>query len=117
MPTFAQVLIAIARPLYASDPIDVDLDQSLYALDSTTIDLCLSLFPWAKFRKHSKAVTTIAETVNGREWSRALSLETPRRKSGMFFAGACIVGLEIFQEPEVSLQVYLGIRQVPTIRR
>ena len=45
---FAQVLIAIARPLYASDPIDVDLDQSLYALDSTTIDLCLSLFPWAK---------------------------------------------------------------------
>jgi hypothetical protein len=39
---FAQVLIAIARPLYASDPIDVDLDQSLYALDSTTIDLCLS---------------------------------------------------------------------------
>ena len=37
---FAQVLIAIARPLYASDPIDVDLDQSLYALDSTTIDLC-----------------------------------------------------------------------------
>ena len=44
---FAQVLIAIARPLYASDPIDVDLDQSLYALDSTTIDLCLSLFPWA----------------------------------------------------------------------
>jgi len=53
---FAQVLIAIARPLYASDPIDVDLDQSLYALDSTTIDLCLSLFPWAKFREHKAAV-------------------------------------------------------------
>ena len=53
---FAQVLIAIARPLYASDPIHVDLDQSLYALDSTTIDLCLSLFPWAKFRKHKAAV-------------------------------------------------------------
>src|SRR5256884_4897792 len=53
---FAQVLIAIARPLYASDPIDVDLDQSLYALDSTTIDLCLSLFPWARFRKHKAAV-------------------------------------------------------------
>jgi Domain of unknown function (DUF4372) len=47
---FAQVLIAIARPLYASDLIGVELDQSLYALDSTTIDLCLSLFPWAKFR-------------------------------------------------------------------
>jgi DDE family transposase/uncharacterized protein DUF4372 len=53
---FAQVLIAIARPLYAQDPIGVDLDQSLYALDSTTIDLCLSLFPWARFRKHKAAV-------------------------------------------------------------
>jgi hypothetical protein len=52
----AQVLIGIARPLYASDPIGVELDQSLYALDSTTIDLCLSLFPWAKFRKHKAAV-------------------------------------------------------------
>ena len=53
---FAQVLIGIARPLYARDPIGVELDQSLYALDSTTIDLCLSLFPWAKFRKHKAAV-------------------------------------------------------------
>jgi len=53
---FAQVLIGIARPLYAHDPIGVDLAQSLYALDSTTIDLCLSLFPWAKFRKHKAAV-------------------------------------------------------------
>ncbi|MHB1959909.1 MAG: IS4 family transposase [Acidobacteriaceae bacterium] len=53
---FAQVLIGIARPLYADDPIGIDLDQSLYALDSTTIDLCLSLFPWARFRKHKGAV-------------------------------------------------------------
>jgi hypothetical protein len=53
---FAQILIGIARPLYARDPIGVDLAQSLYALDSTTIDLCLSLFPWAKFRKHKAAV-------------------------------------------------------------
>jgi hypothetical protein len=53
---FAQVLIGIARPLHARDPIGVDLGQSLYALDSTTIDLCLSLFPWAKFRKHKAAV-------------------------------------------------------------
>jgi hypothetical protein len=53
---FTQVLIGIARPLYAHDPIGVDLDQSLYALDSTTIDLCLSLFPWARFRKHKAAV-------------------------------------------------------------
>jgi Domain of unknown function (DUF4372)/Transposase DDE domain len=53
---FAQVLIAIARPLYAHDPIGVELKESLYALDSTTIDLCLSLFPWAQFRQHKAAV-------------------------------------------------------------
>src|SRR3970040_30764 len=53
---FAQVLIGIARPLYAHDPIGVDLDHTLYALDSTTIDLCLSLFPWARFRQHKAAV-------------------------------------------------------------
>src|SRR5437667_2306462 len=53
---FAQVLIALARPLYAQDPIGVELNESLYALDSTTIDLCLSLFPWAKFRQHKAAV-------------------------------------------------------------
>jgi Domain of unknown function (DUF4372)/Transposase DDE domain len=53
---FAQILIGIARPLYASDPIGVELDQSLYALDSTTIDLCLALFPWARFRTGKAAV-------------------------------------------------------------
>src|SRR5271157_1724449 len=53
---FAQLLIGIARPLYAGDPMGVDLAHSLYALDSTTIDLCLSLFPWAKFRKRKAAV-------------------------------------------------------------
>src|SRR5579863_34100 len=53
---FAQHLIGIARPLHAEDPMGVDLDHSLYALDSTTIDLCLALFPWAKFRQHKGAV-------------------------------------------------------------
>ena len=53
---FAQVLIGIARPLHARDPIGVDLEQSLYALDSTSIDRCLSLFPWAKFRRRKAAV-------------------------------------------------------------
>jgi len=53
---FAQVLIGMARPLYAHDPMGVDLEHSLYALDSTTIDLCLSLFPWARFRQHKAAV-------------------------------------------------------------
>jgi hypothetical protein len=54
---FAQVLISQARKLYQDDPdFIVDLDSTIYALDSTTIDLCLSLFPWAKFRKHKGAI-------------------------------------------------------------
>jgi hypothetical protein len=53
---FALHLVGIARPLHVEDPMGVDLDHSLYALDSTTIDLCLSLFPWAKFRQYKGAV-------------------------------------------------------------
>jgi len=53
---FAQALIRIARRLYAEDSIGVDLSETVYALDSTTIDLCLSLFPWAGFRKTKAAV-------------------------------------------------------------
>ncbi len=53
---FALHLIGVARPLHAEDPMGVELDHSLYALDSTTIDLCLSLFPWAKFRQRKGAV-------------------------------------------------------------
>ena len=53
---FAHYLIGVARSLHAEDPIGFELDHDLYALDSTTIDLCLSLFPWAKFRKHKAAV-------------------------------------------------------------
>lgn len=48
---FAQVLIHIARSLYAKEEFGIELGETVYALDSTTIDLCLSLFPWAKFRK------------------------------------------------------------------
>ena len=46
---FAQVLISIARPLYQDEELAVELDDTVYALDSTTIDLCLSTFPWAIF--------------------------------------------------------------------
>ena len=53
---FAQVLIRKARRLYANESFGVELDQTAYALDSTTIDLCLSLFPWALFRKRKGAV-------------------------------------------------------------
>jgi hypothetical protein len=52
----AQVLIARARHLYAHDPLGIDLEHTVYALDSTTIDLCLSLFPWARFRSTKAAV-------------------------------------------------------------
>ncbi len=53
---FAQGLIATARQLYRNEPFAVELDDTVYALDSTTIDLCLSLFPWAQFRRHKSAV-------------------------------------------------------------
>jgi hypothetical protein len=53
---FAQVLINIARPLYSEEDFGVELDETVYALDSSTIDLCLSLFPWARFRKRKGAI-------------------------------------------------------------
>ena len=53
---FAQILIGRARKLYVHDSFGMELKQAVYALDSTTIDLCLSLFPWAVFRKHKGAV-------------------------------------------------------------
>ena len=53
---FAQHLIGIARRLYANDLLALDLDETVYALDSTTIDLCLSVFPWAPFRSTKAAV-------------------------------------------------------------
>jgi len=53
---FAQVLIHIARPMYANESLGFDLDNTVYALDSTTIDLCLSVFPWARFRAKKAAI-------------------------------------------------------------
>lgn len=53
---FAQVLIRQARALYASDALDIDIDAMVYALDSTTIDLCLALFDWAPFRSTKAAI-------------------------------------------------------------
>ena len=53
---FAQILIAKARALYAADSFGIELEQAVYVLDSTTIDLCLALFPWAAFRKRKGAV-------------------------------------------------------------
>ena len=53
---FARLLIAQARALYQHDPFALELDQTVYVFDSTTIDLCLSLFPWAQFRRRKSAV-------------------------------------------------------------
>jgi DDE family transposase len=53
---FAQILIATARDLYRDEPFGVELSETVYAFDSTTIDLCLALFPWGKFRRHKSAV-------------------------------------------------------------
>ncbi len=53
---FAHILISQARELYKNESFGTELDETAYALDSTTIDLCLSLFPWAKFRKTKGAI-------------------------------------------------------------
>ena len=53
---FVQILIAQARALYADEDLGIDLDATVYALDASTIDLCLSMFPWARFRKTKGAV-------------------------------------------------------------
>jgi len=53
---FAQILIHTARDLYLKEPLGIELEQTVYALDATTIDLCLSVFPWAYFRKNKAAV-------------------------------------------------------------
>jgi hypothetical protein len=53
---FAYSLILIARRLYSNEPFGIDLQQTVYALDATTIDLCLSLFPWANFRQSKGAI-------------------------------------------------------------
>ncbi len=53
---FAQILITQARSLYADEDLGIDLDATVYALDSTTIDLCLSMFPWARFRQTKGAI-------------------------------------------------------------
>ena len=53
---FAQVLIGIARDLYSDEEFALQLDETIYALDASTIDLCLSLFPWARFRKTKGAI-------------------------------------------------------------
>ena len=53
---FAQSLIGIARPLYAEESFGVDLKNAVYALDASTIDLCLSVFPWAPFRSTKAAI-------------------------------------------------------------
>jgi len=53
---FAQVLIHEAQDLYAKEPFGVELKETVYALDSSTVDLCLSLFPWAHFRKTKAAI-------------------------------------------------------------
>ena len=53
---FAQILVSRAKALYANEPLGIDLQSTVYALDSTTIDLCMSLFPWARFRRTKSAI-------------------------------------------------------------
>lgn len=66
---FAQVLILEAKELYKGDDFDLDVEGNVYALDSTTVDLCLSLFPWASFGK-DKAAVKLHTLLDLRETSR-----------------------------------------------
>ncbi len=81
---FALVLIHIARNLYINNDFGVELDNTVYALDSTTIDLCLSLFPWARFRKRKGAIklhTLLDLRGNTTSWKMPLFYQNYRRKS------------------------------------
>jgi len=76
----AQVLIRRARELYAHEAMDVDLEETVYALDSTTIDLCLSLFPWAPYER-SKAAVKMHTLLDVRGGIPSFVLMTPGRIS------------------------------------
>jgi len=76
----AQVLIRRARELYAHEAMDVDLEETVYALDSTTIDLCLSLFPWAPYER-SKAAVKMHTLLDVRGSIPSFVLMTPGRIS------------------------------------
>ena len=79
---FAQMLIGRARTLYAGEPFGVELEQTVYALDSTTIDLCLSLFPWARFRRREGAVNlhALVDCAATPPHSRGLPTEQPKMR-------------------------------------
>ena len=66
---FAQALIRIARPLYADEDLGLELDNTVYALDSSTINLCLSVFPWAHFRQTKAFFGTAENTVKTQIWT------------------------------------------------
>ena len=93
---FAQALIAIAKPLYADDSFGVELDNTVYALDATTIDLCLTLFPWAPFQRSKAAVKlhTLLDLrgniptfihITGARWHDAWVLDVLAPEPGAFY--------------------------------
>jgi hypothetical protein len=75
---FAQILIGREKQLYASQPLDIDLDATVYSLDSTTIDLCLTIFPWATFRR-TKSAVKVHTLMNRHVPSGRRRLRGPRR--------------------------------------
>ena len=73
----AQGLIRRARNLYAHEPLGLELDHTVYALDSTTIDLCLSLFPWARFRSTKAAIKDLNKALRELVFLLSLCPKTP----------------------------------------
>lgn len=78
--SFAQHLITQARGLYDKDSHGLDIDSTVYALDSSTIDLCLSLFPWARFRKTKAAVKLDTLHLHGAHFVLRAKKNAPLRR-------------------------------------
>lgn len=104
---YAQVLISEARRLYADEPLDLALKRTVYALDSSTIDLCISLFPWSQYQKHAAGVKlhtlldlqgNIPAFIRGADLDRDLGLRAGRDRKEA--AGAQARSLHIAANPE-----------------
>ena len=86
---FAQILISLARELYSGDEFGADLNETVYALDSSTIDLCLSLFPWARFRKQKRVSNSIRYSICAEVFRRLFISQTLNVMTSMYSMSLC----------------------------
>jgi hypothetical protein len=93
----AHGLIRTARNLYVDEPLAVDLAETVYALDATIIDLCLSVFPWARYRRHDAAVKLVATHVKPRK-----SGPTPMSVAGITASASAPASASALVQPPAS---------------